>query len=137
MDNIIKGFMVIFTNESSTHILLNDDLIEITLSCLENSDNITLEAQINVSELLSKVLQYPQIQEQILIDGSGYFKGLNFLLNIIDKEEEKNINCYLDKSESSHKAEIIRGVLQQKVKIVKFMIEACYYLSKNPIFFME
>ena len=44
MDHIIKCFMVIFTNDSSQHLLLNDDLIEITLTCLENSESITKES---------------------------------------------------------------------------------------------
>ena len=44
MDHIIKCFMVIFTNDHSQHLLLNEDLIEIALSCLENSDGISIEA---------------------------------------------------------------------------------------------
>jgi hypothetical protein len=43
MDNIVKSFMLIFTNEHCHHLLLNEDLIEIAISCLENIDNISYE----------------------------------------------------------------------------------------------
>jgi hypothetical protein len=43
-DHIIKCFMLIFTNDHSQHLLLNQDLIEIATSCLENIDTISLEA---------------------------------------------------------------------------------------------
>lgn len=43
-DSIIKSFMIVFTSESSQHLLLNKDLIEIACNCMEYSTEITTEA---------------------------------------------------------------------------------------------
>ena len=43
-DSLIKSFMIVFTNEKSQHLLLNQDLIEIAFNCMQNSTDITLEA---------------------------------------------------------------------------------------------
>lgn len=43
-DCLIKSFMVIFTHESSYHLLLNPDLIQIAFYCLEYCSEISKEA---------------------------------------------------------------------------------------------
>ena len=127
--------MAIFANDSSEHLLLNDDLIQITLGCLENSHNITNEVRFNVSKLLSKVLQNARIQSEILLDGVDNFKGINLLLGLIDEKDEKRIQTYLDNDPDNLLVNINKGMLDLKVKIVKYIIEGCFHLAKNPILF--
>ena len=44
-DSLIKSFMVIFTHESSHHLLLNEDLVSIAFYCLEYCSEISSEAK--------------------------------------------------------------------------------------------
>lgn len=43
-DSFIKTYMLIFTNEQNNYLLLDNDLIEITLNCLEYGHEIKIEA---------------------------------------------------------------------------------------------
>jgi hypothetical protein len=52
-DSFIKTFMLIFTNEENHYLLLNNDLIEITLNCLEHGQDIKIEAQLKSARLAS------------------------------------------------------------------------------------
>jgi len=52
-DSLIKSFMVIFTHESSHHLLLNTDLISIAFYCLEYASEISIEAKQKLSKLIS------------------------------------------------------------------------------------
>ena len=65
-DSLIKSFMIIFTTDKSSHLLLNPDLIEIAISCLQKSEDITLEAQRNVTRLVALVLRIPPVLQKIL-----------------------------------------------------------------------
>lgn len=58
-DSLIKTFMVIFTNDSSKHLLMNKDLIDIAFSCLESSSECTIEAKKHVSRLISIIFKFP------------------------------------------------------------------------------
>lgn len=61
-DSMIKSFMIVFTNESSQHLLLNKDLIEIASNCMEHSEDITVDAQIKNSKLTSLISKFPRVQ---------------------------------------------------------------------------
>ena len=65
-DALIKSFMVIFTNEKSQHLLLNQDIIDIAFSCLEYCDSISVDAKRNLARLISIIFKFPQVQERIL-----------------------------------------------------------------------
>ena len=43
-DALIKSFMLVFTNEKSQHLLLNNDIIDIAFNCLEFCESISIEA---------------------------------------------------------------------------------------------
>jgi hypothetical protein len=43
-DALIKSFMLVFTNERSQHLLLNNDIIDIAFNCLEFCESISIEA---------------------------------------------------------------------------------------------
>jgi len=58
--------MVIFTNEKSQHLLLNQDIIDIAFSCLEYCDSISVDAKRNLARLISIIFKFPQVQERIL-----------------------------------------------------------------------
>lgn len=58
-DALIKAFMVIFTNEHSQHLLLNRDLIDIALNCLEHSGQTSTEAKRKVARLISIIFKFP------------------------------------------------------------------------------
>jgi len=60
-DQLIKSFMVIFTNEQSRHLLMNQDLIDIAFNCLISSQDLTLEAQRNVAKLASMIITFPKV----------------------------------------------------------------------------
>ena len=73
-------------------------------------------------------------------DGAEHFKGLSYLLNLIDDKDEKKIRCLYDFEkdlENSPTVEFHHSVLEEKVKIVKYIIECCFFLSKNPDLFMN
>jgi hypothetical protein len=65
--------MLVFTNEKSQHLLLNKDIIEIAFNCLEYCSEISIEAKINLSRLISIIFKFPQVQEHLhksmVIDG--------------------------------------------------------------------
>ena len=65
-DSLIKSFMVIFTNSKSQHLLLNKDLIEISLNCLEFCNESSPEAKKHLAKLISIIFKYPIVQERIL-----------------------------------------------------------------------
>ena len=67
-DALIKSFMVIFTNEKSQHLLLNQDIIDIAFNCLEYCENISIDAKKNLARLISIIFKFPQVQERILQD---------------------------------------------------------------------
>lgn len=60
-DSFIKTFMLIFTNEENNYLLLNNDLIEITLNCLEHGHEIKLEAQLKSAKVASRLLKFSKI----------------------------------------------------------------------------
>lgn len=66
IDSLVKSFMIIFTNESSQHLLLNMDLIEIAFNCMENCLDITFEAQRQVTRLTSLIIKFPEAQVKLL-----------------------------------------------------------------------
>ncbi len=43
-ESLIKAFLVIFTNENSQHLLLNQDLIDLAFNCLEFTHELADEA---------------------------------------------------------------------------------------------
>jgi hypothetical protein len=51
--------MVIFTNEKSQHLLLNKDIIEIAFSCLNQCDQISMDAKRNLARLISIIFKFP------------------------------------------------------------------------------
>ena len=71
--------MVIFTNEKSQHLLLNQDIIDIAFSCLEYCDSISVDAKRNLARLISIIFKFPQVQERILQDKIVY--GIVHLLS--------------------------------------------------------
>jgi hypothetical protein len=85
-DSIVKAFMVIFTNEQNQHLLTNKDLIDIAFNCLEVSTDITLDAQKNVSRLVSLVFMFPSVQERLINEGDQVINGLCNLINMIGKK---------------------------------------------------
>jgi hypothetical protein len=81
--------MIIFTNDESQHLLLNIDLIEIAFNCMENSTEITMEAQRNVARLTSKIVKFPKVQRKLLKqNGGSVAMGMADLINHICKSEE-------------------------------------------------
>ena len=80
--SIIKSFMMIFTNESSQHLLLNIDLIDIAFNCMQNCNEISLATQRNVSKLISLQLKFPEVQKKIL--GSDQLDTINGISNLIE-----------------------------------------------------
>ena len=58
--------MIIFTNDQSQHLLQNQDLIEIALSCLKNSSEMTLDALKNVTRLTSMIAEFSDVQDQMI-----------------------------------------------------------------------
>ena len=74
-------------------------------------------------------------------DGLEHFKGLSYMLNLIDDKDEKKIKSIIDFSNDPDNISVDLGVnqsvLDQKVKIVKYMIEGCFYLSRNPKLFQN
>ena len=60
-DALIKSFMVIFTNEKSQHLLLNQDIIDIAFSCLQYCDSISVDAKRNLARLISIIFKFPQV----------------------------------------------------------------------------
>ena len=65
-ESLIKSFMVIFTHNSSQHLLLNRDLIDIAFNCLEFADEMAEEAQEKLAKLISIIFKFPQVQRFIL-----------------------------------------------------------------------
>lgn len=65
-DSLIKSFMVIFTNSKSQHLLLNKDLIEIALNCLEYCNESSPEAKLHLAKLISIISKFPTVQERYL-----------------------------------------------------------------------
>jgi len=65
-ESLIKAFMVIFTHNSSQHLLLNRDLIDIAFNCLEFAEEIAEEAQEKLAKLISIIFKFPQVQRFIL-----------------------------------------------------------------------
>jgi hypothetical protein len=53
--------MIIFTNEKSTHLLLNNCIIDIAFNCLEFCPEISPEAQQNMARLISIIFKFPQV----------------------------------------------------------------------------
>lgn len=106
-DSLIKAFMVIFTNEHSQHLLLNKDLIDIALNCLENASQCTLEAKLHVARLISIIFKFPQVQESIL-GPNDVIKGICKLLSLKKNED-----------------------------VTRHTIKACTYLSMNFEFISE
>ena len=66
-DSLIKSFMVIFTNKSSQHLLLNKDLIDIAFNCLEFYDDCLVDAKRHVSRLISIIFKFPQVQSKLMV----------------------------------------------------------------------
>ena len=60
-ESLIKAFMVIFTHNSSQHLLLNRDLIDIAFNCLEFAQEIAEEAQEKLAKLISIIFKFPQV----------------------------------------------------------------------------
>ena len=58
-DALIKSFMVIFTNEKSQHLLLNQDIIDIAFNCLEYCESISIDAKRNLARLISIIFKFP------------------------------------------------------------------------------
>ena len=71
----------------------------------------------------------------ILDDGADHFKGINFLLNLIDQQDEKILKILVQNDPDNSSLHIDSGMLDLKIKIVKYIIEGCFYLSKNPVLF--
>jgi hypothetical protein len=96
----------VFTNEKSQHLLLNQDLIFIALNCLEYCESISIEAQNNLSRLISIIFKFPQVQEKLnekVVDG---------LIHLLD-----------------------RATLSDEVTdMMKYTIIACTYISQNFAF---
>lgn len=59
--------MLVFTNEKSQHLLLNQDIIDIAFNCLEFCDSISIEAKANLSRLISIIFRFPQVQQFLKI----------------------------------------------------------------------
>jgi hypothetical protein len=78
-DTLIKSFLLVFTNEKSQHLLLNQDIIDIAFSCLEYTRNISLEARINLSRLISFIFKFPQVQD--FLHGTRVVRGIVDLLD--------------------------------------------------------
>lgn len=58
-DALIKSFLVVFTNEKSAHLLLNEHIVATMFSCLEHCDKISLEAKLNLTKLMAIVFKFP------------------------------------------------------------------------------
>ena len=58
--------MVIFTNAKSQHLLLNKDLIEISINCLEYCNESSPDAKKHLAKLISIIFKFPIVQERIL-----------------------------------------------------------------------
>ena len=71
IDSFIKTFMLIFTNENNNYLLLNNDLIEITLNCLENGQQIKIEAQLKSATVASRLLKFSNIQKRFFNRNEG------------------------------------------------------------------
>lgn len=74
--------MVIFTNESSQHLLLNRDLIDIALNCLENYGSCTEEAKKHVARLISIIFKFPQVQGKLMTSLEAVVPGICDLLKL-------------------------------------------------------
>ena len=81
-DALIKSFMVVFTHESSHHLLLNKDLIDIAFYCLEFCFDISHEAKRKLSKLISIIFKFPQVQDKLLTQ--EVIVGVNHLLEQVD-----------------------------------------------------
>lgn len=55
-DSIIKSFMIAFDNQGNSNLLMNQDLIQIALKCIENGPHIKAMAQVKIARLLSLIL---------------------------------------------------------------------------------
>jgi hypothetical protein len=56
---LIKAFLVIFTNENSQHLLLNQYLIDLAFNCLEFTNELADEAQQKLARLISIIYKFP------------------------------------------------------------------------------
>ena len=71
-----------FTKDSeSKHLLLNNDLIAICVSCLESSVEIKTEAQAKVAILASMLFQFQRIQKYMLNYNNG--SPINGIIDLI------------------------------------------------------
>lgn len=63
-------------------------MIEIAFNCMENSTEITIEAQRNVARLTSKILKFPKVQKKLLKQNKGQVsKGIADLISHICQSE--------------------------------------------------
>jgi hypothetical protein len=70
-DSIIKSFMIIFTDPSNKNLLMNSDLVEIALNCIEFGLEIKTLAQLKTARLLSLILEYPKIQRKVIFGNNS------------------------------------------------------------------
>ena len=70
-DSIIKSFMIIFTDPSNKNLLMNSDLVEIALNCIEFGIEIKTLAQLKTARLLSLILEYPKIQKKVIFGNNS------------------------------------------------------------------
>ena len=59
---IIKTILVIFTSKENQHLLLNDNIIEVAINCIQNSQHLSDMASVRLANLLSIIFQFPQVQ---------------------------------------------------------------------------
>ena len=93
--------MIIFTNENSHHLLLNNDLIDIAFTCLENSIYLTFEAQNQVARLTSLLLRFHYVQTIIFKRGEKKDKKDAEQINDDQKnsdEDKLNLNKEIPKA---------------------------------------
>lgn len=89
-DAIIKSFMIVFTNESNRHLLLNTDLIDMANNCIEFGSQIKTEAQLKTARLLSLQLQFQRVQNRMVLTNQarsviGMYQLIEFLCQIDDQ----------------------------------------------------
>ena len=86
--------MLVFTNEKSQHLLLNKDIIQIAFNCLEYYSEISIEAKINLSRLISIIFKFPQVQDHL--KNPQIIRGIVHLLNQDSRYD--NITSYTVKA---------------------------------------